>query len=90
MAKYRNMYRCTKCQEEMKGFAADDGACVYCGGELKPVPCKHEHKSDFSYYESFGDAEKEPHFYCGDCKSHWWKGKEWSEEEWEKFVNEEV
>ena len=56
MAKYRNMYRCTKCQEEMKGFA----------------------------------AEKEPHFYCGDCKSHWWKGKEWSEEEWEKFVNEEV
>ncbi len=52
-----------------------------------PEDCKHESKSDFSFFPSWLAEKKEPHFFCGDCKSRWYKGIQWTEKEWFNFVN---
>lgn len=28
-------------------------------------------------------------YYCIDCKAHWYDGKWYTKEEWEKWINEE-
>lgn len=56
--------------------------------EKKYPTCKHEFKSDFSHFTSWESNEKEPHFYCPDCHTHWYKGKEWNPNEWDEYVND--
>lgn len=48
--------------------------------------CDHRLKSDFSFFES-GATERTPFFYCIQCATHWFKGKEWNPDEWEEYVN---
>ena len=50
-----------------------------------PEDCDHEDKKDFSFFDHM--AIKQPHFYCPDCRSHWFKNKEWTAEEWEDYIN---
>lgn len=52
----------------------------------KRESCKHEHKKDFSCW-SWGDNERVPHFYCPDCKGHWFRGKFYNEREWYAWIN---
>jgi len=46
--------------------------------------CKHEQKNDLS--QGLGP---ERHYFCLSCKSHWYKGKEWTRDEWDSWVNDE-
>lgn len=52
--------------------------------------CTHPDKSDFSFFKNFlgDDTEKEEHFFCPDCRTHWYRGKEWKAEEWDRYVND--
>ena len=45
--------------------------------------CVHRHKKDLT--QGLGE---ERHFYCPNCKSHWYKGRLWSRAEWELYVND--
>jgi hypothetical protein len=49
----------------------------------KRAKCKHEKKTDLTH----GKGELR-NFYCPDCKTHWYKGKIWSEEQWDDYVND--
>jgi len=51
--------------------------------------CEHKNRADFSHYKSFDSYEKEPHFYCANCESRWYKGRHWTPDEWDVYVNEE-
>ena len=58
----------------------------------KPEDCDHEDKKDFSFqtfYRKEGEFvyEKNPHFFCPDCRSHWFKDKEWTPKEWDDYIN---
>ena len=48
-----------------------------------PENCIHENKKDFSFFDHM--AIKQSHFYCPDCKSHWFKDREWTAEEWDDY-----
>ena len=54
----------------------------------KRETCKHEHKKDFSCW-SFGDERRIEHFYCPDCKGHWYDGKFYNQREWDRWINAE-
>jgi ADP-heptose:LPS heptosyltransferase len=49
----------------------------------KQAKCKHEGKTDLTH----GKGEVR-NFYCPTCKTHWYKGKIWSEKEWGEYVND--
>lgn len=53
---------------------------------MYPKSCKHEHKKDFTCW-SFGNEKHIEHFYCSDCKSHWFKGKYYNQKQWEEYIN---
>ncbi len=48
------------------------------------LSCGHNNYSDLTQ----GIGESSPHLFCHVCKSHWYKGREWMREEWDKYVNE--
>ena len=48
--------------------------------------CKHENKKDFTCW-SFGDEKHIEHFYCPNCKAHWFKGKYYNQKQWQEYVN---
>ena len=52
----------------------------------KRESCKHEHKKDFTCW-SFGEEKDIPHFYCPDCKGHWFRGKFYNVREWDNYIN---
>ena len=47
-------------------------------------PCEHKLKFDLRHGKG-----KHPNEYCPECKCHWWKGKFYTPEEWDDYVNEE-
>lgn len=47
-------------------------------------PCKHEGIVDLTN----GSKYHLPHFYCHRCDGHIYKGKEWTKEEWDAYVND--
>ena len=47
--------------------------------------CNHASRKDLT--QSLGVVR---HFYCPICKSHWYKGKYWTAEEWFLYVNGEI
>lgn len=51
---------------------------------LKKYPtCKHEHAEDLTK----GKAEN-PNVFCPDCRTHWYKGKEYNPAEWDAWLEE--
>lgn len=46
------------------------------------MKCKHENRIDLTH--GLGEGRN---FYCPDCKTHWYKGKMWSEKEWNDYVD---
>lgn len=52
------------------------------------MDCKHENVKDFSCY-SFSDQKRIKHDYCPDCKGHWFGGRFWTKQEWERWINED-
>jgi hypothetical protein len=54
--------------------------------------CNHPEQAvaDFSYYKTYGSYEKEPHFWCANCESRWYKGRHWNPNEWDNYVNGDV
>jgi hypothetical protein len=32
---------------------------------------------------------KERHYYCRKCKSHWYKGRFWTKQQWDDWINED-
>ena len=84
-------------EEEYCNGLREDEYCGDCGegimfgyratcDKCKAKACKHENMKDFSYAK-FDTDKKFAHFYCPDCKAHWWKGREWTAEEWFGYVN---
>lgn len=53
------------------------------------VNCTHDDMKDFCCW-SWGDNEVVEHYYCPDCKAHWFRGKFYNQKEWDKWVNEEI
>jgi hypothetical protein len=49
--------------------------------------CNHQDRSDFSFYQDFGRPDKTPHFYCPDCKAHWFHDKVFNAEEWRNYID---
>ena len=45
--------------------------------------CQHEQKKDLT--QSLGFAR---HYYCPECGTHWYAGREWTKAAWEIWVNE--
>lgn len=45
--------------------------------------CNHKSLTDLTN----GKGETR-NFYCPQCDFHIWKGKEWTKEEWNKYVND--
>jgi len=54
--------------------------------DKKPEACKHKRKIDFTTW-SFGDEKHIEHFFCPNCKAHWFKGKYYNKEQWEEYIN---
>jgi predicted RNA-binding Zn-ribbon protein involved in translation (DUF1610 family) len=48
--------------------------------------CKHERKLDFTCW-SFGDEKHIEHFYCPECRRHWFKGEYYNPKQWEEYIN---
>ena len=48
----------------------------------KPENCDHKSKKDLTHGKG-----RDRNIYCPDCKTHWWKGKEWSPKEWDEYIN---
>jgi len=47
------------------------------------VVCNHKELKDLT--QGLGDVRN---YYCPDCEAHWYKGRVWTKEEWEIFVND--
>lgn len=45
--------------------------------------CSHSAKKDLT--QGLGD---ERNIYCPTCKSHWYKGRFWTAEEWNFYIND--
>jgi hypothetical protein len=56
--------------------------------EKKGGTCPHTSLSDFSFFASFEDVEKTLHTFCHYCRCHWFKGRKWTPDEWDEYVNE--
>ena len=45
--------------------------------------CSHSKKKDLT--QGLGEVR---HFFCPECKTHWYKDKVWTKEEWNNYINE--
>jgi len=52
------------------------------------IKCQHRNLSDFDFFR-FGDDKVTEHKYCYHCKSHWFDGEFYTEDEWFNWINEE-
>lgn len=61
---------------------------TYIDPHLKKRPthdnCSHSSTSDFSTVGFRGESIK--HRFCHDCRSHWFRGKFYTEKQWEAYV----
>jgi hypothetical protein len=46
--------------------------------------CTHKNKKDLR------QGLTPPHYYCPDCKGHWYGGRFWTRAEWDEWVNDEM
>lgn len=53
----------------------------------KHVNCTHDDMKDFCCW-SFGDNKFVEHYYCPDCKAHWFKGKFYTHKQWDEWIND--
>lgn len=49
--------------------------------EKKYPECTHEAATDLT------KGKGEPNVICLDCRTHWYKGKEYNPDEWDAYVN---
>ena len=47
------------------------------------MKCKHENKKDLT--QGLGEIRNH---YCPDCKMHWYRGRSWTKEEWDEYVED--
>lgn len=50
---------------------------------MKINDCEHQNKKDLTQ----GLGETRNH-YCPDCKMHWYRGRSWTEDEWNEYVED--
>ena len=50
--------------------------------------CRHAGNTDFSSRDV--DGKRIDHHYCPDCRAHWFRGQEYSREEWERKTCDSV
>ena len=52
---------------------------------MKKVKCEHKKLTDLTF--GYGNIRN---LYCSECGYHKYKGKEYTKEEWFKYINEEI
>ena len=51
--------------------------------DIPKEACEHPNKKDLTQ----GQGETRNHF-CPQCKMHWYKGREWTRDEWREYIED--
>lgn len=58
-------------------------ALVYIPPHNKRAACEHPEKKDLT--QGLGEIRN---YFCPHCKMHWYRGRAWTEAEWDEYVED--
>ena len=79
---------CPHCNGYGSSLKEEADRCTKCNGlglvKINVLSCACHSTTDLSH-----GLGEDRHYFCNSCRSHYYKGREWTKEEWEKEYEED-